>query len=131
MPIRYKVIKRKSRCSAVVNGNSRYALKYIPGITVLALEGTLGVMVFKTITPAKKFAANLNSYSYEWTDKPPRYIVVRVATYGKGKFIYEIAYDYTTQGISNYYNDSIYHDFMTTAIPMEYTMGYPGVTPLE
>jgi hypothetical protein len=131
MPIRYKVIKAHSRVSAIINGNSRYALKYEPGITVIAPEGTLGVMVFKTKTQAKEFADHLNFFS-DSCSTPDRYKVIDVTTYGRGKFIDEMAYDYSTQGLCDFYNDSVETcHFMSTARPPEGTMCYPGVTPLE
>lgn len=100
--IRYKVVKRKTRYSAIINGNSKYALKYEKGAIVEALPGTLGIMLFKNETDAILWCNQLN---YElWEDK--QYRVVRVIPLCNGKKRHFICHDISTEGLDEYYSDS-------------------------
>ena len=73
---KYKVIKKETRFSAIISGNSKYALRYLKGTRVWALPKTLGVMVFDTKTRAENFTLY---------DGENALIIVRVLPYGMGK----------------------------------------------
>jgi hypothetical protein len=59
--VRYKVVRKKGRGSAIVHGNSKYCLTYNPGAVVKALPNTLGIFVFKHKTYAQDWCNSLNS----------------------------------------------------------------------
>lgn len=125
MPIRYKVVKKKSRISAVVNGNSIYALKYIKDTEVFAKPETLGVMTFTTRTAAEDFA-----WSFEgiWSDTV-KMIVIRVQSIGKGSAPHYISREVRSYGLECFYSGEEY--FWSESSPPDNTMCYPGVKVLE
>lgn len=76
----YKVVKRKTRYSCMLNGRTcKLALKYEKGTIVKAPEYTLGIFCFNTFDNAHRFAADENCK------------ILEVEPIGKGKrwrFIY-------------------------------------------
>jgi len=128
MPIRYKVVKRNSRTSAVINGNSPYVLRYIPGTTITARKETLGIMVFATKFRAQEFAGNLN-LSY-WRD---RFSVIKVEAIGRGKYPSEICKSWNTAQLRSFYSDDLIDSdlFFNSTHPPEGTMCYSSVMVLE
>jgi len=124
---KYKVIKKKSRMSAVINGRSKYARKYIKGEITYALEGTLGIMVFITRRDAQSFINNLNvevSNKYGLIKSSGPYIIVRVLSIGRGQTVKTISGNIQTYNLDLFYS----HLFFTpTSQPPPDTMGYPGV----
>ncbi len=59
----FKVIKRKSRYSAMVRGGSTFAIKYEKGKEVKAKKGTIGIMSFTTYKYASDFLSEFNDYN--------------------------------------------------------------------
>lgn len=53
--VRYKVVKKRTRYSCSLNGNSSYALQYEKKTEVHARPETIGVMCFKTYIDAEDF----------------------------------------------------------------------------
>ena len=126
MPIRYKVVKKKSRKSAVINGNSHYALQYLEGTTVFALEDTLGIMTFTSKRSAEIFA-----YHFEnpWIESE-RMSVIMVETIGKGSCPPLISRKVKSEGLDVFYNFPDGYDY-NAQTPPDNTMCYPGVKVLE
>lgn len=59
----YKVVKRKSRYSAMVHGGSEFAIKYEKGKEVKAKKGTIGIMSFTKHKYALDFISAFNDYN--------------------------------------------------------------------
>lgn len=57
----YKVVKRKSRYSAMVYGSSKFAIKYEKGKEVKAKKGTIGIMAFTKRKYALDFISTFNN----------------------------------------------------------------------
>jgi hypothetical protein len=133
MPIRYKVVKKRTRVSAIINGRSRYALKYLAMTKVFARPETLGIMVFKTRCEAEEWAYQIE-YQYYNTLYADELIVLKVDTIGKGKTPKDISMAYSTPELCRFYeyqeNDSQYFDVTFTSPPLD-TICYPGVLVLE
>lgn len=119
MKDKYKVVKRRSRMSAMINGNSKYALQYKDGHTVYADENTMGVLVFNTFKAAGDF---VNGWSSE-----KDLIILRVKPLGRGKSITWVAEDVTTTAMDRFYADK--YEFVGDA--PDNTMAYPGVYVIE
>jgi len=122
---KFKVIKKKSRGSAIVNGNSVFALKYLPGTDVWAKPNTLGIMVFKNITSAENFAASWNR-QYYWDDSSYRFIVIRVLPYGKGSIPQTICSEIDSRSLHSYYG-RYGHEWYGHGLPPDNTICYKGV----
>ena len=120
MKVKYKVVKRKSRMSAMVNGNSKYARKYLDGHSVYAHDNTLGIMVFETLTAADEFVNMWNNWRYHDSKD---LIILRVFPIGRGKRLAWIAADVDTEAIENFYGDND----RGMAEPPDRTIAYPGV----
>lgn len=127
MKVKYKVVKRKTRMSAMVNGNSKYAVRYIDGYNVYAPRNTLGIMVFETLTAADDFTWMWNYGTYGRPSKD--LIILRVLPIGRGKKVRWIATDVDTDSIDSFYKYTGYDRDML-AEPPDRTMAYPGVTVL-
>lgn len=112
---KFKVVKKKSRRSAMINGNSKYSLIYEKGSEVFAMDGTLGVFVFRLRTDAQR-----------WVDSflTPDLMIVRVLPIERGKSPYIIAPEVTSYGLNRFYKDSSAH---YSYFISESTMCYPGV----
>jgi len=111
---KYKVIKKISRKSAFINGNSKYAIDYIKNENVCAPLGSLGVLVFNTKKAAKYFRNN-------WKDKKDL-IVIKVIPTGRGKRIHYVSPARNSKGLDNFYKNNS----LLQPAPGD-TMGYPGV----
>ena len=128
MPIRYKVVKKKTRASAVINGKSHYARKYLPHTTVFAEEGTIGILTFKTKYSAQMFADQFNYKS--WYDcYHDNLIVLKVETIGRGKAINWVSAQIKTHDLEVYYKKECLYQ-VTSHAPHN-TIAYPGVKVLE
>lgn len=73
---RYKVVKKNTRCSCIINGNSKYGLKYLPGQETHALPETLGIMTFRSKDAALMWAVGI--YTLD------NFKVIEVIPMGKG-----------------------------------------------
>ncbi len=120
MKIKYKVVKRKSRMSAMVNGNSKYAIQYLDGHAAYANSGTLGVMVFETLTAAEEFT-DMWRRAYDRAGKD--LIILRVTPIGRGNRVRWIAAGVDTDAIDHFYEDKS----ALLGEPPDRTMAYPGV----
>ncbi len=117
--VKFKVVKQKNRVSAIVNGKSKYAIKYIPNQNVYAPENTMGIFVFTT-----RYAAE--DWMYDWIRilrSYPHLIVIRVLPIGKGQTVRLVSSNISSEGLDRYYNQL---NHFSTFAP-EYTMVYPGV----
>jgi hypothetical protein len=110
---KYKAIKKRSRTSAIINGNSKYSRQYIKGENVYAHGNTMGLMVFKNREDAQ-----------EWADGGYGLIVVRVLPIGRGKTVVAICSDTSTEGLDQFYSGK--HSYYSFT-PPDNTMAYPGV----
>lgn len=126
---KYKVIKRKTRKSAIINGNSKYARKYIKDESTYALGGTLGIMVFSTRRDAKVFISHVAGFYDEdcevyYNGNP--FMIVRVLPIGRGQTVKTIAHDMSTNDLDLFYRENMLY-FAPTSHPPHDTMAYPGV----
>lgn len=121
---KYKVIKRQSRRSAILNGNSKYSRQYIKGENTYAHGGTMGLMVFKNKNDAEVWRNAFNTYG-PYDSIIHDFIVIRVLPIGRGRSVVEITSDVTTEGLERFYLTKNSHWARTTA-PGN-TMAYPGV----
>lgn len=126
MRIKYKVVKRKSRMSAMINGNSKYARRYLDGDSVHAHGGTVGILVFETLTAAECWAGVWNEPTYSNVAKD--LIVLKVIPIGRGKRINFLAEGIDTEALDHFYHGN--HSFLQSQCP-ERTMAYPGVHVLD
>jgi len=123
MKIKYKVVKRRTRKSAMINGNSKYALEYKDGWTVYADAKTVGVIVFET-------AAAAIDWAWIWnTDRisggPLKdLIVLKVLPVGRGKRINWLANGIETDTLDDFYRDM---ENVAWAEAPNRSMAYPGV----
>jgi hypothetical protein len=125
----YKAIKRKTRTSAMLHGNSKYAKKYMPGEVVMANEGTLGIFVFKYKTYAEDWVNIWNGYhSYESSKD---LIYVPVIPIGRGRKLIWIAGGLDRCDLDRYYSEDTDHYGCRMGEAPDNTMGYPGVYVLE
>jgi hypothetical protein len=121
--IRYKVIKGKSRNSAIINGNNKYALNYPPGADVYALPETIGVMTFRTHRSAAKWIRKCFPYYIDL-------IIIKVIPIGRGYVPRDIPSPYK---IKLYYkNPGTYFDAWGLWLhPPRNTICYPAVHVLK
>jgi hypothetical protein len=122
----YKVVKKKSRMSAVVNGNSKYALRYPKGEEVWALDGTLGIMTFKSLYKAEQFRGWWGSGI--WNNER-KLMIIRVKPLARGRSVIWVAKEPTSDCMDEYYKDDI-DQFRIGEAPDD-TMAYPGVLVLD
>ena len=102
MKCRYKVVK-KNRYSAIVNGNSKYSLRYLPGTIVEALPHTMVIMVFKYKSYAEEWCSMLkNARIYLYENKP--FMVIEVLPLVRGKKRTLIHAGGYSKRLDNYYN---------------------------
>ena len=130
--IRFKVVKRRTRMSAIINGNSSYARRYIAGQEVYAPEGTLGIFVFKNKTDAWQWADCWIRYKngHWWYEKD--LIVIPVLPIGRGKEILYASLHVDSDRLADFYRtpDSERPNLMFAEVP-DKTMAFPGVYVLE
>jgi len=130
---RYKVIKRRTRTSAIIHGNSKYGLKYLPGQETYAPEDTLGIFVFKTKTAAWNWADIWNGESWYGNGPSKDLIVVEVIPIGRGKTIVFASSHVLSDELDYFYSeDPEERDLYGSLgeVP-DNTMAYPGVLVCE
>jgi len=123
MKMKYKVVKRKSRMSAMINGNSKYARQYLDGHSVYAPSNTVGILVFETLSAAEDWAWIWNHDDYH-EDKRDL-IVLEVYPIGRGKRVLWLANDISTD-VLDYFYDRVGESCWRAEAP-DRTMAYPGV----
>lgn len=116
--VRYKVVKRKSRRSCSINGNSKYSLKYEKGIEVHARPETMGVMCFKKLEEAEYFTRR-----HPWLNE--NFMTLKVIPMGKGKTVDDIS---VPRKLNDYYNQLGYCHVMQAP---RGTICYPAVYVME
>ncbi len=124
---KYKVVKAKSRASAMLSWNSPFSIKYIPLQNAVAKEGTLGIFVFNTRFEAEQWAEAWGTYSTGC--EAIKLIVLKVLPIGRGKTAKMISPDVTSKGLRGFYNDV--DPLYILGRSMENTMVYPGVFVVE
>ena len=112
---KYKVVKKRNNKSCVMNGNSLFCLTYEKDTNVYAIEGTLGVMVFKTRTDAELWVEGWDNEDY-WKIK-------RVLPIGRGKVPKKICSFSSSAVLKDFYNNYNY----ANDEPVPGTICYPGV----
>ena len=120
--IRYKVVKKRNRTSAMLHGNSKYALKYLDGWKVYADAKTVGVIVFETAASAKEWVWVWNTCGFYHDDKD--LIILKVLPLGRGKRIIWLAPDIDTETIDRFYKGD---DDLRLGEAPDHTIAYPGV----
>ena len=118
MKVKYKVVKGKTRTSAIINGNSKYAIRYPKGETVYAGTNTMGILVFKTLKAARFWANQWIHYGRI------NFIILKVIPLGRGKTVKWISTDISTEGLDDFYDDN---EFTQMGSSPGDTMAYPGV----
>lgn len=121
MKIKYKVVKRRSRMSAMINGNSKYARRYLDGEAVYAHGETFGIFVFETLGEAESWAAAW----FQGYDECKDLIVLKVIPIGRGKKLSFIADGVDTETLDNFYGEP--EEDRVYTYPPNRTMAYPGV----
>ena len=131
MPIRYKVVKTRTRMSAMINGRSRYALQYLKDTIVTALPETLGIMTFKTYRNADEWAWAMERNNYDMWASLYGYnlSIIKVEGIGRGKSPGLIASGVSTETIRQFYEDA--DDYCESFTPPYNTICYPQVRVLE
>lgn len=126
MKPKYKVVKRRSRMSAMVNGNSKYARQYLADTTVHAHGETVGIMVFHTFHQAKSWIEPWNMSS----DKD--LAIIKVMPIGRGKRVSWLSGGVATEDIEQFYTEASQMGHNSPWIlPPAGTMAYPGVYVME
>ncbi len=123
MKTRYKVVKQ-NRISAMVNGNSKYALHYNDGEDVYAREDTLGVIVFGTLKDANAWVWVWNESN--WYRDKKDLIILEVLPLGRGKNIISLSAEPFTEALDKFYRRKLYQGWLTQESP-EGSMAFPGV----
>lgn len=124
--VRYKVIKRRTRKSALINGNSRFSLTYEKGRDVFAREDTLGVFVFTNRKSAEDWLWN-----FDIDHEEEELILVRVIPIGRGKTPNSIASGVRTENLEYFYKDEEEGYWTLFNTPPDQTLCYPGVHVLD
>lgn len=109
---KYKVVKRRSNKSIVINARSKYCLTYIKDTIVKAPEGTLGIMVFKTKKDAELFAECHDDNS----------IIKKVVPIGRGRSPETISRKVGTRELNEFYKTG-----SMIQVPPSGTICYPEV----
>ncbi len=119
---RFKVVKRKTRCSAIINGRSKYGLKYLPETYVYAPEGTLGIFTFKTEHQAQEWVCVWNEHpapAWDYKDL----IVIPVIPLSRGRAVNFCSTQLDSEGLDEFYKNPKYNYAETP----DNTFAYPGV----
>jgi hypothetical protein len=122
MKVKYKVVKRRTRVSAMINGNSKYARRYFDGNDVYAHGNTIGILVFETLSAADQWAAAWETPSYTHYGK--ELIILKVLPIGRGKRVEFLAPEIDTETLDRFYSGN--EDLRLGEAP-DRTMAYPGV----
>jgi hypothetical protein len=116
--VRYKVVKRRSRGSCSLNGNSKYSLKYKKETEVHARPETVGVMCFVNFEDAKFFMRR-----HPWLGE--HLMILKVIPMGKGKRIDEIS---VPRKLNEYYHsEQVNHCHFYILPAPRGTICYPAV----
>ena len=122
---KYKVVKRKTRMSAMINGNSKYARRYLDGEKVYAHENSLGILLFETLEAADEWASYWNEMGESQGEPQVDLIILKVIPIGRGKRIEWVSSRIDTEALDYFYSNK-----ETTSMVQQSprrTMAYPGV----
>jgi len=128
---KYKVVKEKSRVSAMIDSKSPFALKYMPSENVYAEEGTLGIFVFKTRAAAEEWAEAWRNDEHIFDTHRLNLIVLRVLPIGRGCSPKTIASEVTSKDLKYFYSDNDTDSYYLTTQSMPGVMTYPAVFVVE
>ncbi len=122
---KFKVVKTKNNKSCIINGNSPFCLTYEKDTNVYAIEGTLGIMVFKTKVAAEWWIES-------WEGKRAYWSIKRVIPIGRGKTPNYISTSISSRDLKQFYQyfqDLLEVDFLyyNAENPIHETICYPGV----
>ena len=128
--VRYKVVKRRTRMSAIINGNSSYARCYIKGQEVFATPGTLGIFVFTSKATAWQWAECWVRWrdGFLWRERD--LIAIPVLPIGKGSNIAHASSEIDSDSLKSFYDADDEWDKIYAEVP-DNTMAFPGVYVLE
>jgi hypothetical protein len=116
--VRYKVVKKRSRCSCSIHGHSKYSLKYEKETEVHARPETMGVMCFKRLEEAEFFM-----HRHPWRNENFR--ILKVIPMGKGTIVDEIS---VPRQLNEYYhNEQVNHCYYQMLPAPCGTICYPAV----
>jgi hypothetical protein len=124
MKPKFKVVKKRTRMSAIVHGNSKYALKYPKGETVYAMDGTNGVFTFTNKAAAQAWI-DVRQSSPNCSESE-ELIILTVIPVARGKKIDIISSEITTKDLDAYYKGE-----GTLMEGLDSVMGYPAVLVLD
>ena len=119
--VKFKVVKvdlEGNRRSVLAKG--KYCIMYPKNTIVRAIEGTLGVAVFKTRKQAEAF---MEEFFFSATDKR----IIRVCPVGHGNNVAELSLSITSDSLNCFYERKI----VDTTKPPSGTIFYPAVEVLE
>ena len=132
MAIRYKVVRKDTRCSIIVGSHNLYTLKYNKDTIVKALPNSLGIMVFKRKHQAQDFL----NFVKTGLSRPS--IILRVEVSGRGKYpkyisrwvsnVSDLPWFYTNYYIIKKYSDNYGID---VSIPPKGTLCYDTVRVID
>ena len=128
--VRYKVVKRRTRMSSIINGNSLYARRYIKGQEVYATPGTLGIFVFTDKTTAREWADCWVRQRDGYTWKERDLIVIPVLPIGRGSNIVHASSEIDSDSLKSFYDANDEWDKIYAEVP-DNTMAFPGVYVLD
>jgi len=123
MKIKYKVVKCKTRMSAMINGNSKYSNRYENGDNVYAFDGSLGIFVFETLTEAVKWMQAWNDAVFSEVTKD--LTILDVVPLGRGKRVRFISNDIDTNALDQFYDED--GGGCVLGSPPDRSITYPGV----
>lgn len=109
---KYKVVKKTTHRSIIINARSKYCLTYNKDTIVKAPEGTLGIMVFKTKKYAELFAECHDNNS----------IIKKVVPIGRGRSPETISRKVGTRELNEFYKTG-----SMIQVPPSGTICYPEV----
>lgn len=96
---RYKVIKRKTRMSALINGNSLLSIKYLKGKIVYSHPSTLGIFTFLNYEDAINWMDRIT------ISRGNEYTIVRVLPKSRGKNPSYVCSELSTDTLIKFYED--------------------------
>ena len=123
MKHKYKVVKKRSRTSAMINGNSLYSLVYKDRTDVWARKDTLGIFVFETLHMAEDWTQYWNQIAPYNEIKD--LTILKVLPLARGKRANWIAKGITTAILKEFYKGDNHLHYVGES--PERTMTYPGI----
>ena len=114
---RWKVIKKDTRTSIIINKRSPFCLTYLPDTIVTAPKGTIGIMTFETKGDA----------DWWWKNRHSDYLIIKVIPIGRGHRPKLISSDVLTRLLRLFYKKGECRNMK----PPVGTICYPAVQVIE